>query len=109
MPRPRLTSSTAFSSTVSVFRPRKSNLTRPAASTIFQLNCVIGSGDFAIAIKRHQLLERPVGDDDAGGVRRGVAVKALELFGDLEEARHDRLAIALFLQFRLAVDGLPAA
>ena len=46
MPRPRFTSSTAFCSTVSVFRPRKSNFTRPAASTSFQLNWVTGEFDF---------------------------------------------------------------
>ncbi len=37
---------TATSSTVSVFRPRKSNLTRPAGSTHFMLNWVTGMSDF---------------------------------------------------------------
>src|SRR6201747_1359916 len=37
---------TARSSTVSVFRPRKSNLTRPAGSTHFMLNWVTGMSDF---------------------------------------------------------------
>ena len=40
---PRLAmNSTAFCSTVSVFRPRKSNFTSPAVSTYFMLNCVTG-------------------------------------------------------------------
>ena len=45
MPRPRLISATAFCSTVSVLRPRKSNFTRPAASTSFQLYWVMGKLD----------------------------------------------------------------
>ena len=32
-------------STVSVFRPRKSNFTSPAGSTYFMLNCVAGIVD----------------------------------------------------------------
>ena len=39
-----------------------------------------------IAVHRHQLRQRPVADDDAGGVRRGVAVEAFELLGDVEQA-----------------------
>ena len=42
MPR-AFSSSTARCSTVSVFRPRKSNFTRPAFSTYFMLNWVAGS------------------------------------------------------------------
>ena len=106
MPRPRLIRSTAFCSTVSVFRPRKSNFTRPAASTIFQLNWVTGMFDLRIAVERHQLLERPVADHHAGGVRGGVAIEAFELLGDLQQARDHRLAVALLLQLGLAVDGL---
>jgi hypothetical protein len=44
MPR-RRTSVTAFSSTDSVFRPRKSNLTSPACSTHFMLNWVTGMSE----------------------------------------------------------------
>ena len=40
-----LSSLQATSSTVSVFRPRKSNLTRPAGSTHFMLNWVTGMSD----------------------------------------------------------------
>ncbi len=47
MSTPRRRSSfTATSSTVSVFRPRKSNFTRPAGSTHFMLNWVTGMSDF---------------------------------------------------------------
>jgi hypothetical protein len=38
-----------------------------------------------IAIERNELGERPIADDDAGGVGGGVAVEALELQGDVEE------------------------
>jgi hypothetical protein len=37
--------STAFWITVSVFSPRKSNFTRPAASTHFMLNWVAGMSE----------------------------------------------------------------
>ena len=58
-----------------------------------------------IAIERHQLRQRPVADDDAGGMGRGVAVEAFELLRDGEGARDDRLAVALRLQPRLVGDG----
>ena len=58
-----------------------------------------------IARQRHQLLERPVGDHHAGSMRGGVAIEAFELLGDLQQARDHRLAVALLLQLRLAVDG----
>ena len=110
MPRPRLTSSTAFSSTVSVFRPRKSNFTRPAASTIFQLNWVSGKLDSRIAVERHQLVERPVADHHAGGVGRGVAIEALELLARFRAgvATIGSLSRAS-CSLRLAVDGLRRA
>ena len=44
MPRRRI-SLTARSSTVSVFRPRKSNFTSPACSTYFMLNWVTGMSE----------------------------------------------------------------
>ena len=53
---------------------------------------------FRIAIERHQLRERPVGDDDAGRVRRSVAVQTFELLRDIEGALDDRLAVAGRLQ-----------
>ena len=48
-----------------------------------------------IAVERHQLGQRPVADDDAGGVGRGVAVEAFELLRDVEQAVDDRLLLAL--------------
>ena len=59
-----------------------------------------------IAIERHQLRQRPVADHDAGGVRRGVAVEAFELLRDVEGALDHRIAVALGLQARLALDRL---
>ena len=41
---------------------------------------------FRIAVERHELGQRPVADDDAGGVRRGMAVQAFELLRDIEGA-----------------------
>ncbi len=60
---------------------------------------------FRIAIERHQLVQRPLADHDAGGVGRGVAVQAFELLRDVEGAPHHRIAVALGLQARLVVDG----
>ena len=54
-------------------------MTRPAASTSFQLNCVIGKLELGIAIERHEFVERAVADHHAGGVRRGVPVEPLQL------------------------------
>ena len=45
-----------------------------------------------VAVERHQPVERPVADDDAGGMGRGVAVEALELLRDVEQPRDHRLA-----------------
>ena len=85
---PRCFSSfTATSSTVSVFRPRKSNFTSPAGSTHFMLNWVTGMSDFGSRYSGTSSLERPVADHDAGGVGRGVADQALELLRDVEGAR----------------------
>ena len=39
-----------------------------------------------IAVQRHEFDQRPLADDDAGGVRRGVAVEAFELLRDVEGA-----------------------
>ncbi len=59
---------------------------------------------FRIAIERHQFAERPVADDDAGGMGRGVAGKPFETLRDVEGARHHRILIAKRLQFRLALN-----
>ena len=59
-----------------------------------------------IAIERHKLIKRAVADHDAGGVGRGVAVQALEPKRDLEHLRDGLVAVALFPQAGLALDGL---
>ena len=59
---------------------------------------------FRIAVERHQLGQRPVADDDAGGMGRGVAVQAFEFLRDVEGAPRHRIAIAFGLQPRLVVD-----
>ena len=56
--------------------------------------------------ERDELLQRPVADDDAGGVGRGVAVQALELLRDLEQAPDHRLLRRRLLQLGLAGDRL---
>ena len=80
----RCTRRTASAISVSVFRPRKSNLISPMASTSGPENCVI---DRAVLVdeQRHVLDQRPVGDHDAGGVLGDVAREAFELDRVLEE------------------------
>ena len=60
---------------------------------------------FRIAIERHQFGQGALADDDAGGMRGGVAVQAFELLRDVEGAPRDRIAVALGLQPRLVLDG----
>ncbi len=48
-----------------------------------------------VAVERHQLVKRAVGDDDAGGVGRAVAGQALELHRQVEQAL-DVLVAAIF-------------
>ncbi len=52
-----------------------------------------------IAVHRHQLRQRPVADDDAGGVGRGVARQPFEAQGDLEQVRDLGIAVALGDEF----------
>ena len=59
-----------------------------------------------IAIERHQLVERPVADDDAGGMGRGVAIEALELLGDGEQPLDHRVLLARRPEARLVGDRL---
>jgi hypothetical protein len=56
-----------------------------------------------IAIERDQFGQRPVADDDAGGVRRGVAVEPFELLGDVEQVRDDRLLLDLLQRGSAAI------
>ena len=59
-----------------------------------------------VAVERHQLLQWPVADHDAGGMGRGVPVQAFELLRDVEHALDDRLLVDGRLELRLALDGL---
>ncbi len=54
-----------------------------------------------VAVQRHQLVERPVADHDAGGVGGGVARQALELLRDRDQA-----ADLLVLARRIGEPGL---
>ena len=93
-------------SVVSVLRPRKSNLTRPAGSTHFMLNWVAGIADFGSFVERHQLDQRPVADDDARGVGRGVGQQAFEPLGDRQHLFDSRVGLGGFLEFWLVGDRL---
>ena len=59
-----------------------------------------------IAIHRHQLRQRPVADDDAGGVRRCVAVEPFQLQRHVEQLPDNRLLFLFFLELRFALDRL---
>ena len=61
---------------------------------------------FRVAVERHQLVERPIADDDPGGVGRRVGVQTLQRLRDIEQARHLRLRVGRLLQARLVGDGL---
>ena len=56
------------------------------ARRLDQLPVVLGDGEarLGIAVERDELVERPVADHHAGRVRRGMAIEALELLGDLQ-------------------------
>ena len=72
------------------------------------LHVVLGRGHVRarVAVERHQLGQRPVADDDAGGVGRGVAQQALDRPGDVEQARDLRVAAGLLAQARLVGERL---
>ena len=91
---------------VSVVRPRKSNFTRPGLLDV--LHRVLGDQEigFRVAIERHQFDQRPVADDDAGGVGGGVAVQAFHPQRDLHQAADGFVLGAQGLQPRLAVHRL---
>ena len=59
-----------------------------------------------IAVERHQLVERPVADHDAGGMGRGVAGQAFQFTGNREGAFDGRIAVGFGLQLRLIFDRL---
>ena len=62
-----------------------------------------------IAVHRHEFRQRPVADDDAGGVRRGVAVEPFQLLRHVEQRLDDRLLLGLLGKARLALDRLGEA
>ena len=59
-----------------------------------------------VAVERHEVDQRPVGDDHARGMGRGVTVEPLQPLADIEQLRHDRFGVARLLQPRLGGDGL---
>ena len=75
-----------MSMTVSVLRPRKSNLTRPACSTSSLSYWVTMRASLVVVAEaRGRVPERPLADDDAGGVLAGVAGQPLELLRLVEQ------------------------
>ena len=65
-----------------------------------------GHGGTRIAIERHQRVEAPVADHDAGGVGRGVAIEALQLLRHAEQLGDRRILVARLAQARLVLDRL---
>ena len=78
---------TAQSMIVSVRRPRKSNFTRPAASTSSLSNCVTTLCAGLVAEQRREIGEHRRRDDHAAGVHAGVAHQAFERHRHVEDAR----------------------
>ena len=54
-----------------------------------------------IAVERHEFDQRPVADDDAGGMGRGVGVEPLEPLGDGQHLGDLLVGLRRFLQARL--------
>ena len=59
-----------------------------------------------IAVEADQLHQRPVADDDAGGVGRGVAIEAFELLRRLEEVGDLFFFLDRLLELRLHFKGI---
>ena len=59
-----------------------------------------------IAVERRKLDQRPVADDDAGGMGRGVGIEPLEPLGDGQHPRHPLVGLGRFLQPRLVGKSL---
>ena len=83
--RARLMISTAQSMMVSVRRPRKSNFTRPAASTSSLSNCVTTLRRRIVAVQRREIGQHRGRDDHAAGVHAGVARQAFERARQVDE------------------------
>ena len=75
--------------------PEEVELHQPRGLDIFHVELGDRHVRARIAVERHQLVERPVADDHAGRVGRGVARKPLELHRKIEQAPD--LAVALIL------------
>ena len=59
-----------------------------------------------VAIERHQFGQRPVADDDAGRMGRGVGIEPLEPLGDGEHRGHPLVGLGRLLEPRLVRDRL---
>jgi hypothetical protein len=68
--------------------PEKVELHQPGRLDPFQIELGRGHVGARVAVERHQFLQRPVADDHAGRMGRGMAVQPLELQPDLEQVAH---------------------
>ena len=84
----------------------KVELHEPGGFRPFHVELGGGKLGARIAVERHEVDQRPVGDDHAGGMGRGMAVQALEPLADIEQLCHQRLGVARLLEPWLAGDGL---
>ena len=57
------------------------------------------------ALERHQVFERPVGDDDAGGVGADVAIDAFEAAGEVDQAADLAVFLGQLLELGLFLQG----
>ena len=60
----------------------------------------------ALALERDDVGQRPVGDDDAGGVDRVLADEALERLGEVDDLAHLRVAVVGRLQLGAGLQAL---
>ena len=84
---------TAASITSRLRRPRKSIFSRPSASTSPIANCVTTSWSSALLLERDDVRERPVGDDDPGGVDRVLAHEPLERLREVDDLADERVGV----------------
>ena len=101
----RLSSSTARSRYRECFQTEEVELHKAGLLHPFHVELGRRNIRLRVAIERHEFAQRPVGDHDAGGVRRGVAVKPFELQRDTKGALDHLLGIARRLQARLTRNG----
>ncbi len=72
----------------------------------FHIELGRGKAGAGVAVERRQLRERPVRDYNARGMGRGIAIKALELQGGIQNLGHRLVIVSRRLQARLDLDGL---